>query len=154
MTGLLLSRMKAFNIYSSFSDTTILLVEDDLHVRTVLRVIFKKFGLQVLEASNAEEAILLWTNFKNKISVLYSDYYLPGELNGLDLAKYLLNEKPELSIIISSGHEKCIEDEDHFTHSKLYFIHKPFEINYLKSILEACINEKKSNQNNITNVLD
>lgn len=59
-------------------------------------------GYEVLEASNADEAIAL-LEAHPQIRVVFTDIEMPGSMDGLKLAAYVRNCWPPVSIIVTSG---------------------------------------------------
>jgi CheY-like chemotaxis protein len=81
---------------------TILIVEDDEHVREFGVELLSEAGFRVLEATNGEEALSLLESDPN-IGVLFTDINMPGPLDGLTLASVAAVQWPHLAIIIGSG---------------------------------------------------
>jgi PAS domain S-box-containing protein len=78
---------------------TILLVEDEPGVRSLVCDTLKEDGYTVLEASNSAEALLLSEQHPGPIHLLFTDVVLPG-LSGRHLAERLLLQRPELKILL------------------------------------------------------
>jgi hypothetical protein len=82
---------------------TILVVEDDQVVLKLVTLILKRAGFTVLSASTASEAGQFAANFPRTIHLLLSDVEMP-EIAGPDLAVKLKTIRPELRVILMSGH--------------------------------------------------
>jgi len=82
---------------------TILVVEGTPIVLKVVTRILKRAGFTVLSASTASEAGQIVANFPEKIHVLLSDVEMP-DIAGPDLAIKLKAVRPELRVILMSGH--------------------------------------------------
>lgn len=80
----------------------ILVVEDDVLVRTVTAAYLRECGLDVIEASDAHEAIRV-IEAKVRIDVVFSDINMPGGIDGFDLARWVRRERPQLKVILTSG---------------------------------------------------
>ena len=85
---------------------TILLVNDEKIVRTLVAVALRRQRYDVLEAATARRAVTLARNHRGAIDLLLTQLSIPG-MNGLELARHLGTENPELrslflSISISS----------------------------------------------------
>jgi NO-binding membrane sensor protein with MHYT domain/nitrogen-specific signal transduction histidine kinase len=81
---------------------SILLAEDDLSVAAVTEAMLTDFGHKVHRAANAEEAQrILWS--ETQIDVLFSDVVMPGGMNGVDLAKLAVSQRPQLKVLLTSG---------------------------------------------------
>jgi CheY-like chemotaxis protein len=83
----------------------ILVVEDDLLLRMDAADIIRDAGFDVLEASNADEAIIILES-RNDISVMFTDIQMPGSMDGLKLARAVRGRWPPIKIVTTSG--QCV----------------------------------------------
>src|SRR5690606_13628733 len=98
----------------------ILMVDDDKPILEVVSEALADEGYAVLTATNGEEALEKIHNDAS-IDILFSDVVMPG-LSGVDLAKRAASLRPELKIVLASGHaEGWIEGLPQDVH----FIAKP-----------------------------
>ena len=81
---------------------TILLVEDDESVRTLVSLLLKDCGYHVLEASGGQEAIALCEADAPRIDLLLTDVLMPL-MHGPDLADYIRALRPTLPVLYISG---------------------------------------------------
>ena len=89
--------------------TTILVVEDEVLVRIALADFLRDCGYKVFEAANAQEAIQVLTALDQPVSVLFSDVNMPGELDGFGLARWVRKHKPDIKILLTSGHGRAAQ---------------------------------------------
>jgi CheY-like chemotaxis protein len=82
---------------------TLLLAEDDDSVRELVRNVLRENGYKVLEASRGEEALELSELFAGKIDLLVTDVVMP-QMNGRELARRLLAQRPQLKVLYISGY--------------------------------------------------
>ena len=109
---------------------TLLLVEDDKLVRELARTVLSNHGYTVLEAVDAEEALLLSRRFGGRIHLLVSDVVMPG-LNGHQLHERLKVARPRLEALFMSGYtEKAIAHHG-VLEQGTHFMPKPFTLNAL-----------------------
>lgn len=104
---------------------TILVVEDDPSVRTLVRDELRKLGYRVVEAKNGVEACLLATQQAGALDLLLTDVVMPG-MGGRELAQHLSVIKPDLRVLFTSGYTDDVgimagQDEDLSS-----FLQKPF----------------------------
>ena len=92
---------------------TVLLVEDEVLVRMMLADQLREAGCTVVEASDADEALVLLRQNLVRIEVVISDIRMPGSMDGLGLARVIRSECPELKIILMSGHHRALEGPDY-----------------------------------------
>lgn len=80
----------------------ILVTEDDQAVRESVTALFKSLNYQVIEASNAAEALsILKTDAR--IDLLFSDIVMPGDMDGVTLASEVRTLMPELKVLLTTG---------------------------------------------------
>jgi CheY-like chemotaxis protein len=81
----------------------VLVVEDEELVRLDSCQRLEDAGFRVLEASGAEEALAL-LHAHAEIRVLVTDVKMPGWMSGIDLARLVGKEWPEISILVTSAY--------------------------------------------------
>jgi two-component system response regulator (stage 0 sporulation protein F) len=79
---------------------TVLVMDDDPQIRTLLRVALESAGYVVLEASNGREGISLYR--QKPADLVIVDILMP-ELNGLDTIMELTREFLDVKVIAVSG---------------------------------------------------
>jgi len=85
---------------------TIFTVEDDAAVRGLVHEILEHHGYRVIEAPSGDAALGIWPTVRDKVDLLLTDMVMPGEHNGLDLARKLLADRPDLPVIYTSGYSR------------------------------------------------
>ncbi len=83
---------------------TVLVVEDDATVRTMVQSVLRTCGYNVLAASNGREALALWQGKKAKIDLVITDLIMPGGISGADLGAQLQASEPRLRLLYTSGY--------------------------------------------------
>jgi CheY-like chemotaxis protein len=82
---------------------TILLVEDDPRLRRVASKRLRSLGYQVIEAENGANALTLLAAHP-EIAMIFTDFVMPGGMNGDELANAALAAKPTVKILFTSGY--------------------------------------------------
>jgi len=82
---------------------TVLLVEDDDQLRTVVLSTLRRQGYQVIVARNGGEAILLSEQHQGEIELLLTDVVMP-QMSGPELAKRLCATQPQMKVLCMSGY--------------------------------------------------
>jgi two-component system cell cycle sensor histidine kinase/response regulator CckA len=104
---------------------TILLVEDDEEVRSLLYTILRSDGYAVIQARDGEEAMRLAETHAGPIHLVLSDLQMP-KMGGMLLAENLLPRHPGMKAVLMSGFSK---EDFPVTKEKdlpVSFLEKPF----------------------------
>jgi CheY-like chemotaxis protein len=88
---------------SSPAAATILLVEDEALIRTVMAEGLRDEGFTVIEAAHAAEALAVLAAGL-QVDVLFTDVRMPGTMDGLALARVVARTRPDIGVIVTSGH--------------------------------------------------
>jgi CheY-like chemotaxis protein len=116
---------------------TVLLVEDDVGIRELGRYLLEKMGLRVLAAGEGQEALELWRKHRDEVSLLFTDLVLAGDLSGRDIAVRVLQDRPDLPVIYTSGYSSAWNDHTIFTQTN--FLPKPFPPAALQNMVKAAL---------------
>ena len=109
---------------------TVLLVEDEESVRTVVRRYLENLGYEVLSATNPKEAERVAANYPHPIHLLLTDVVMP-EYDGRELFELLLPLRPDLKVIFMSGYTDNAILHRGVLKEGIPFLEKPFEPNIL-----------------------
>jgi CheY-like chemotaxis protein len=86
---------------------TILVVEDEVLIRTAIAEYLRHCGYRVIEAASADEAIVMLNQADINIDVVFSDLEMPGSMDGFGLAKWVRSNKPGIHIILTGNIQKA-----------------------------------------------
>lgn len=118
-------KMKAPQPASTRGAETILLVEDDEMVRTLVRETMESSGYRVLEAPDPLEARSIAANSQSAIQLLITDVVMP-KASGPELARELLAVYPGLKVLYMSGHTDRAILKRGVRRKEVAFLPKPF----------------------------
>jgi two-component system, cell cycle sensor histidine kinase and response regulator CckA len=104
---------------------TILLVEDEVAVRAVIRRMLESLGYTVREAVDGRDALRLAAEHTGHIDLLLTDVVMP-ELNGRALAEQLADRWPHLRVLFMSGYTDDEILRRGLMQSGSSFLEKPF----------------------------
>jgi two-component system cell cycle sensor histidine kinase/response regulator CckA len=110
----------------------VLLVEDSADVRRAFARVLASLGCDVVEAQHAADALGQWGELRGSIDVLFTDVVMPGELSGVQLARRLREEQPDLFVIIASGYSGELTRD---LEPDFHFLAKPFTSDVLRQVL-------------------
>lgn len=111
----------------------VLIVEDDLSFRELLKETLLIFNYQPTLAVNGEEAQEILS--EHSFDVILTDITLGG-LTGLELTKWYREKNTETPIIVISGHSDHLHIQDALNAGVNDYITKPFKITELPLIIE------------------
>lgn len=115
----------------------VLLVEDQMAVRKLVRKLLEVLGCVVTEVASGREALELWPDIQEEISLVLSDVVMPGGVSGWDLARDLHHRHPDLAILLTSGHTAELERHGLNDLPEVAFLQKPYGVDTLRdSLLE------------------
>jgi CheY-like chemotaxis protein len=104
---------------------TVLIVEDEEHVRGLAERILAQYGYRVMTASRPGEALSLVTAGSEPIDLLLLDVIMP-EMNGRSLAEQILTIRPGTRVVYMSGYTDDAIGHHGVLEPGTWFIHKPF----------------------------
>ena len=99
---------------------TVLVVEDELVVRALVREILEDQGYRVLEAGNGREGLDLARRHGEEIDLVLTDVVMP-EMSGRELAAELERARPGCRVVLMSAYAGEAANGD-----QLVFLQKPF----------------------------
>ncbi|MBB5686210.1 response regulator [Sphingobium boeckii] len=89
---------------------TILLVEDDPLVARVASDQLESIGCTVAHIAASAEAAIRWIDADGDVDMVFSDIVMPG-MNGVALATYLAERRPEISVLLTTGYGSSLLQE-------------------------------------------
>jgi len=122
---------------------TILIVDDEIHIVSMLNQILSKIGYKVLSATNSSKSISLCREYKDTIDVVLSDIIMP-DMNGVELISILRETRPQLKAIFMSGYTNSMAAESAGMDKNTVFLQKPFTFEELAKKIREALDLKKS----------
>jgi PAS domain S-box-containing protein len=104
---------------------TILLVEDEIAVRSVAARVLLNQGYTVLEAANGEEALAVLEKAEGKVDLVLTDVVMP-DMGGLQLAGQVQSRWPGLKLVYMSGYSEGDKLQPEMEDPQSVFLQKPF----------------------------
>ncbi|HXK11215.1 MAG TPA: ATP-binding protein [Vicinamibacteria bacterium] len=104
---------------------TILLVEDDQHVRELARAVLVECGYSVLGAENGAQADSLCRTYGGEIHLLLTDVVMPG-VGGRELARQVIALRPRVRVLYMSGYTSNAIVHHGELDANTSFLPKPF----------------------------
>ncbi len=108
-------------------NTTILVVEDDDGIRTLLATILRLAGYDVLTYSDGDEALNQLRENGRQVHLLLTDVHLGPHMDGMELAQGLRAFYPFMRVLYISGMENREEMLLEIDSGRAFFLSKPFK---------------------------
>ena len=111
----------------------VLMVEDNEEVGAFGRQLLTDLGYTVTLARNAVQARALLTVDPEAFDVVFTDVVMPGEINGLQLAKWLRETRPALPVILTSGYSDALANSEG---QGFDLLQKPYSVEALSRMIQ------------------
>ncbi len=114
---------------------TVLVVQDNPHLRKTIKTYFAREGYRVLEAESSFEATRI-AEQESRIDLLLSDFSLPDG-NGPELVQALRRQLPKLKVLIALGHPEqraALREDD-----RTAVICKPFDLQQFGALIQRLL---------------
>ena len=118
---------------------TILVVEDERDLRDLVTRTLNLNGYRVFQAVDGNNALQIWSTYKNEIDLLFTDIVMPGGINGRELAERVWADKPDLKVIFSSGYGADALGKNFRLDPKLNYLQKPYPPQTLARVIRRCL---------------
>jgi len=121
--------MSQFNLHPAL----VLIVEDEVLVRTCIAAELEEAGFAVIEAANAVDAMHEF-EADDRVTTVFTDINMPGAFDGLSLAHKIFKLRPTVQLILTSGRGKPLVSE---MPAGVHFLPKPYEYRSLTALIHA-----------------
>jgi PAS domain S-box-containing protein len=120
--------------YVSLGRQTILVVEDNPEVRHVAVALLEQLGYRTIEVEDAAAALDILAA-GTSVALVFSDVVLPGQTDGLALARIVADRYPNIPIVLTTGYTKVFETAPAFP-----VLRKPYQISALGRVVQQSLN--------------
>ncbi|HIJ38724.1 MAG TPA: PAS domain-containing protein [Rhodospirillaceae bacterium] len=116
---------------------TILLVEDEPEVAHLAAEALAALGCRVSYAADAQGALEILAR-NSQFDLLFTDVMMPGGMNGIELARHVQRQWPQIAILLTSGFHGGFSDDDE---GPLAFplLRKPYDRKALVHAIQAVV---------------
>lgn len=122
---------------------TILVIEDDQRLASLLQTGIEEAGHHVLLAYDAEMALRLLKSENKQINLVISDIILPG-MNGLELCKCIRTEQPQIPILMLTALGTTDDKLEGFDAGADDYMTKPFDFRELLARIGVLLRRSSS----------
>jgi DNA-binding NtrC family response regulator len=117
---------------------TVLVVEDQAAVRSLVRTVLERQGYTVVIAENGEAAVTVIERRVPGIDLLLSDVVMPG-MNGPDTLAKSTALQPHLRVLLMTGYAPSLEPDMPGLPPHVRVLHKPFTPSQLSAMVRAAL---------------
>ncbi|MZP28353.1 response regulator [Heliobacterium undosum] len=114
----------------------VLIVDDALFIRVILKKMLEEAGYEVFEASNGAEAVNIWDEVKPDLATM--DITMPV-LDGISAIKAIKTRDPKARIIVCSAMGQKTMIQEAIAAGAVDFLVKPFERVRVLATLLRCL---------------
>ncbi|HEY6440846.1 MAG TPA: response regulator [Acetobacteraceae bacterium] len=116
----------------------VLVVDDEILLRSVVAEYLRDAGFRVVEAANGREAVTVLAAGE-AVDVVFSDVRMPGDVSGYDLAEWVSINRPAVHVLLTSGYVGAVSRSRHVGDSAPMLLPKPFDYERLLQQLRGLI---------------
>ncbi len=127
--------------------TTILVVDDEQRMRTLLKDFLVKKDYEVIEAKDGEEALEIFNERKDKLNLILLDVMMP-KLDGWSVLRQI-RQTSQIPIIMLTARGEEQDELFGFELGVDEYISKPFSPKILVARVDAILKRTSSKQNKI-----
>jgi PAS domain S-box-containing protein len=121
-------------------DETILIVDDEPTVRTVITEVLYELGYAAIEVSDGASGLKVLQS-DVRIDLLITDVGLPGGLNGRQMADSARRRRPKLPVLFITGYAESAAIGNGALEPGMYVMSKPFTMDDLVSRIKSIIGD-------------
>ena len=112
----------------------VLVVEDEPSLRFFISdILANDHGFMVLEAESADQALDVLER-DSEIKCMFTDVRMPGTLDGIALSNRVRRERPDIKILMTSGHLLSSEAPENVP-----FVAKPYDLTQVANLIEQLV---------------
>ena len=119
----------------------ILFIDDEELIVEIAHQLLENLGYKVTSLTSSVEAFKLFKSNPNMFDLIITDMSMP-EMTGDELAKNILEIRPDTPIILSTGYNELISEEKAEQIGIKAFLKKPFKIDYVSKVIRKILDEK------------
>jgi len=113
----------------------VLIVDDEIYVREILREMLERMGFEVVEASNGDQGLAAFGSDHGDIVACVIDLTMSG-MSGLELLGHVRELDSTVPVILVSGYSRPEVRQQEAKSRNISFLQKPFTLVQFKNILE------------------
>jgi CheY-like chemotaxis protein len=120
------------------SGQAVLIVEDDPATLEALQALLKAFNYNVIAARNGREALQIYNDRPQPISLIVSDIVMP-RMGGVALYRALHEEDPEVKFLFVTGHPLDEDIQVLLEQGLVHWLQKPFSVREFNQAVRSIV---------------
>ena len=130
-------------LYELAKDFGILFVDDETSLTKLGRKILKRLGYEVFTFTDSMQALEMFAKNPDGYDLVVTDMTMPG-MTGMHLSRAILAIRPEMQIILCTGHSDLIDERKAKEEGIRHFMMKPLRRNELAKVIRNALDEQKA----------
>jgi len=122
---------------------TVLVVDDEPGMRTLLEAVLRRAGFEVHQASDAEEALELFRTLE--LDAVIADVVMPG-MDGVTLLEQLIGLDTDVAVVLMTGFGAIDTAVDAMRRGAADYITKPFKRKRVLEAIERALSRRKQRE--------
>lgn len=131
--------LQSEQLYSGKTET-ILLVEDDPHIRDSLTMSLESLNYTVLLAENGRRALQVYNQNYEQIDLIITDVVMP-EMDGKEMMMILKEHNPDLKFIVLTGYPLSNNQDELQIETSTIYCHKPITLEQLSQAITQILHD-------------
>lgn len=119
----------------------VLIIEDETNIRRGLAKGLASSDIRIDEAEDGQQGLELFESDRHDIII--TDLKLPGDLDGLDLVRFIHKHSPESMIIVITAHGSVETAVEAMRHGAFDFIPKPVDLNLIRQQVRKAVERRQ-----------
>jgi PAS domain S-box-containing protein len=119
--------------YMATDPRTILVVEDNKDVKNVAVSLLEQLGYKTIAVESASEALDVLASGQT-VNLLFTDVALPGQLDGLALARKVTDRYGTIPIVLTTGYTRAFDSDPEFP-----VLRKPYQMAALGRLIHQAL---------------
>jgi PAS domain S-box-containing protein len=119
--------------YMAADRRTILVVEDNKDVKNVAVSLLEQLGYKTIAVESASEALDVLASGRT-VNLIFTDVVLPGQLDGLALARKVTDSYGAIPIVLTTGYTRAFDSDPEFP-----VLRKPYQISALGRLIHQAL---------------
>ena len=121
----------------------ILVVDDEAHIRTTVKMVLTKAGYDVVEAEDGEQGIQAIKSDDNPLmlDMILCDMQMP-KIGGLGAIAHFRSEFPSVPVVVMTGHPNVQDATALMKKGVVDYVVKPLEKDKLLAVVEEAVKKR------------